>query len=473
LTEITFLEWDNDTQTLFFSDQVGTINAIPLTKARSLFFSPEFVYKCDSSVVQLSCLDNQLLASSETRCVIINFAKHTSLQIGSQLRDGKFGACFHPDKSVGNYMLAARPGKRLWLADCDLAEVRKTLSFKDSLSSEPIPLLPEQFREHIEVNLATTIFSRLVPINNSLVLAWETNAIFLIDLTAVDIPEWHTDITNIQDIAVFGNVLFILHGENKHVAKLTLKADSKEVEKEPSADIIQQPTEISQPVASSDEIQQSLKLDAPVIEELATDTNKSDTSPDPIPNFTELNEQFPEPLVQTNIQNKKTKSKNKKRKPSKIPVILSPSNVSNPPSISTSPSNIPRSISDIDLFKASETTSSSPTLTHKRSQSSTLDHTIAEEPKKSEEEKELKSEKNNTSKPSSVLPIPLKEGLRLFASKTRVDQFTNFIKDPFISEKKAELKPEVNEGQKSDTTQEVSAFFKLTKTTHEALSNYR
>ncbi len=222
--ELTCLEWGDDT--LFFADDVGNIAAIPLTKARSLFFSPEMVYKCDSSVVQIDYLDNQLLASSLTRCIIINFTKHTSLQIGSQLRDGRFGACFSPDKKLGNYLLAARPGKRIWLADCDQAEVRKTLNFKDSLRS-PTPILQESLKENIEVNLGSTIFSKLLPLTSTLLLAWESNALFLIDVQAIDILEWHVDITNIHDLAVHDNVVFIIHGENRNVSKITLQLPSQ------------------------------------------------------------------------------------------------------------------------------------------------------------------------------------------------------------------------------------------------------
>ena len=51
-----------------------------------------------------------------------------SVQVGTTPRLGTFGACFDPN-SNGLQILAARPGKRLWLADALSGKVLSTLKY--------------------------------------------------------------------------------------------------------------------------------------------------------------------------------------------------------------------------------------------------------------------------------------------------------------------------------------------------------
>ncbi len=133
-----------------------------------------------------------------------------------------YGACFYPDTSVGNYLLAARPGKRIWLADSTTGDVKQTLNFKDSLSSYPSPILPldnnknnsNSNNSNEEIDQQSILFSKLLPITNSLVFAYSNNAIFLIDLKSVKVVEWHIDITDIEDAYIFENCVYLLHGIN-------------------------------------------------------------------------------------------------------------------------------------------------------------------------------------------------------------------------------------------------------------------
>lgn len=55
------------------------------------------------------------------------------MQIGSQLRDGKYGACFHQDED-GVYVLSARPRRRVWRAHATTASVLKTLNLSVQVS---------------------------------------------------------------------------------------------------------------------------------------------------------------------------------------------------------------------------------------------------------------------------------------------------------------------------------------------------
>ena len=110
--EITCLEWEKcvaekeeelkstgGSSCAYFSDVVGSTFMIPLAKPKSsqilktsssnLISNAEHVHKCDSSIVQLDFLDNQLLISSHSKCSIINFTKQACYQVGTQRRDGR------------------------------------------------------------------------------------------------------------------------------------------------------------------------------------------------------------------------------------------------------------------------------------------------------------------------------------------------------------------------------------------------
>lgn len=100
------------------------------------------------------------------------------------------------------------------MADCETGAVRQTLNFKDSLNIDPTPLLPASASEESAeawyrteniaapkadmmsvsctsleqdmiashfVDSAQVNFMRLSPLSESLVLAWEPQALFLID----------------------------------------------------------------------------------------------------------------------------------------------------------------------------------------------------------------------------------------------------------------------------------------------------
>jgi len=61
-----------------------------------------------------------------TYIYIIN--NNNKKQIGKKPRNGAYGACFDP-KSNGRQLFAARPGKRLWVADSMTGQVRSTIKY--------------------------------------------------------------------------------------------------------------------------------------------------------------------------------------------------------------------------------------------------------------------------------------------------------------------------------------------------------
>jgi len=79
----------------------------------------------------------QLLFSSLTRSIIIDFTKTQALQVGKKLRDGVFGGTHFRGFINGKELVLARPGQRLWLADCDTAMVKQTVNFQSSIDVTP------------------------------------------------------------------------------------------------------------------------------------------------------------------------------------------------------------------------------------------------------------------------------------------------------------------------------------------------
>ena len=143
-------------------------------------------------------------------------------------RQGPFGATF--SKTT---IYSARPGLRLWSADFD-GTVLATLNFKGFFAPAPsfvvkvesnwskmTPAFPEdsQFKDPA---LNFTILLRPLSDQTPLLLSWQDNALYLIDLEEVCVPKWLNQYTVIKDVAVCGSEVYILHGEAKKFTCLSL-----------------------------------------------------------------------------------------------------------------------------------------------------------------------------------------------------------------------------------------------------------
>lgn len=51
----------------------------------------------DSAVVQISCNDDRLLVSTQSRCYVCDTVKEQYRQVGTKLREGEYGACYLGD----------------------------------------------------------------------------------------------------------------------------------------------------------------------------------------------------------------------------------------------------------------------------------------------------------------------------------------------------------------------------------------
>ena len=129
----------------------------------------------------------------------------------------------------------------------------QTLNFKDCLSLQPTSLITTSSQTTLAstssnsedtsqtkqepIDIKTAIFSKLAPLSAELLLAWESRAIFVIDLRSNKVLEWHADLQDIQDIAIFDHMCFVLHSSNRCVSKLTIPSLRKVVEISPTPPI--------------------------------------------------------------------------------------------------------------------------------------------------------------------------------------------------------------------------------------------
>jgi hypothetical protein len=76
-SNVSYLLWD-DHWNLFIGDESGGVWCCSLSEAsrRPRTYSPELLFRCDSFVVQLSLANDRLLASSNSRCMMLDLAKY-------------------------------------------------------------------------------------------------------------------------------------------------------------------------------------------------------------------------------------------------------------------------------------------------------------------------------------------------------------------------------------------------------------
>lgn len=88
---------------------ISSLPSFPISSFLSPFCLGLFCRDCPHT-------EGKLLVSSLTRTMVLGFSQPRQtavpVQVGSQLREGLYGACFHPSPSViPRPVLAARPGK--------------------------------------------------------------------------------------------------------------------------------------------------------------------------------------------------------------------------------------------------------------------------------------------------------------------------------------------------------------------------
>lgn len=154
--------------------------------------------------------------SSLTRVLVVNLEGGKVVQVGTKLRQGKYGACFGKEEVD---VIAVRPGKRIWLAKAEDGKVEKTIKFVTQFESNKfIPTLQESV-ERNKLGPFAMVFRMNLEDGLCLAIGAEMKSYYLIDLNRVEVVEWHEDLGIIHDVALLeDSTIVFLHGENRVVS---------------------------------------------------------------------------------------------------------------------------------------------------------------------------------------------------------------------------------------------------------------
>lgn len=117
-------------------------------------------------------------------------------QVGTRPRDGRFGGVF---LGGSEQLLAARPGKRLWLAESSSGRVLNTLTFTSAPATQACN------------------FTRLLPFGVR-VATWDEGAVFVLSVAEVSVSAEYAAYAPVVAAAVCDNELFVVGGGGRVVA---------------------------------------------------------------------------------------------------------------------------------------------------------------------------------------------------------------------------------------------------------------
>lgn len=227
VTDVCVSSDGDEDPTLFVGDARGRVVAHVLRK-RGLggVLKSDVLVDLGAPIVQLDySVADGLLVSTTVSCIIVKADASGVAQqrpIGTKARDGQYGAAFHRD---GGVLFAARPGKRLWRAHAATGNVEATFNFAPSLAElAELALLPEAVRatQSFAARTQPIVFSRVIAVplyGNNLLFAYESDALFLIDLTSGAVAQWSQDLHEILSVDV--RVAVVAHdGEQRYAVEL-------------------------------------------------------------------------------------------------------------------------------------------------------------------------------------------------------------------------------------------------------------
>ncbi|KAK3581472.1 hypothetical protein CHS0354_031798 [Potamilus streckersoni] len=219
---VTALKWDGLSR-MYVGDNSGKVSVVFVStfKAKKLFTAPsEIILKLESAVVQIDSMGDIVLVSTSTHCYICYTNRQQFTQIGKKRRDGKFGACFYsPNKLPSTVVYCARPGSRIWEADCE-GNVLNTHQFKQLLAIPPLPVLrphsTEEYSlpaEECQGKPLSVNFHKLITLGDQFLLCWTDNALFIIDPVNVKVILWVDAFPGMQDVCCQGNEIYIFQSD--------------------------------------------------------------------------------------------------------------------------------------------------------------------------------------------------------------------------------------------------------------------
>lgn len=169
----------------------------------------------DSKILQLCWLNDFLLVSTLSRCYLCDTVKEQFKQIGHQLRDGLYGACF--TKSGNNIRIfCARPGSRLWEVNLD-AVVHSTHQFKQQLAIPPCsfisvyeePKIIGKEQNKTEWSAQSFNFIKLYDLLGRYIFTYKKDGIYILNVDMANILFWSNFFNDIVDAQCISNTIFL------------------------------------------------------------------------------------------------------------------------------------------------------------------------------------------------------------------------------------------------------------------------
>lgn len=169
----------------------------------------------DSKIVQLCWLNDYLLVSTLSRCYLCDTVKEQFKQIGHQLRDGLYGACF--TKSDNNIRIfCARPGSRLWEVNLE-AVVHSTHQFKQQLAVPPFsfisiyeePNIIGKEQNKTEWSTQSFNFIKLYDLLGRYIFTYKKDGIYILNVDMASILFWTNHFSDIVDAQCIANTIFL------------------------------------------------------------------------------------------------------------------------------------------------------------------------------------------------------------------------------------------------------------------------
>ena len=206
---------------LYYGDDSGAVHRLSLPFPHSVLHRPtaELLLRLDPPLVQLTALPSHLLLSTPTRSYVSPYtsskADFKAVPIGSKPRSAAYTVCVDPSAPAtgdGPSLLASRPGRRLWKADCS-GTVLSTLILQPPLPSvftpltSPTPLpLPATF------SLNTVNFTHLLPFAQTVVSYTPSSPhLLVIDVGRVEVVDFFVSFGRLLHVQAEGRSLFVLH----------------------------------------------------------------------------------------------------------------------------------------------------------------------------------------------------------------------------------------------------------------------
>lgn len=169
----------------------------------------------DSKVVQLCWQADYLLVSTLSRCYLCDTVKEQFKQIGHQLRDGLYGACFlKNDKSMR--IFCARPGSRLWEVDLE-AVVHSTHQFKQQLAIPPSSFISIHEESKIinkelsknDWSAQSFNFIKLYDLLGRYIFTYKKDGIYILNVDMANVLFWSNQFGDIVDVVCISNTVFL------------------------------------------------------------------------------------------------------------------------------------------------------------------------------------------------------------------------------------------------------------------------